>query len=217
LKKDIRAFEIIRDEGIKACWIKFLDWTRIYRRLLVFERDHRKESLTEPDIKVDFETRLLKEDDASFYTLHQPDINASEVITRLRDGHLCFVTMDSGAIIGHTWSAFGKAYCEYLDCYLMLPDNTVYNYDIFISPDYRGNRIAASQYLYKLKYLLKKRYYCSIGLILPENGTSIKHTERLGDKKIGIIGYFKVGGWKKYFYKLKPEFSEKQVIKIEEN
>ena len=173
MKKYIQAFEIIRDEGIKALWIKYLDWAGIYRRLLVFERDHRKETLTEPDIKVNFKTRLLMEDEISLYTRHQPGINEPEIIKRFREGHLCFVTMDAGAIIGHTWSAFGKAYCEYLDCFLSLPPNMVYNYDAFVSPDYRGHRIAAAQYLYKLIYLLKKGYSHPIGFALPENTAAI--------------------------------------------
>lgn len=215
MKKYKQAFEIIRNEGIKAFWIKFLDWAKIYRRLLIIERDYRKEMLIEQDIEVFSETRLLKEDEVDMYMPHQPEVNASEIKNRLKDGHLCFVTICDGAIIGHSWSAFDKAYCEYLNCFISFPSNTVYNYDSFILPDYRGNRIAASQYLFKLKYLIKNGYLCSIGFVLPENTASIKFTQRFGDKSIGIIGYVKAGPWKKYFSKLKPEYANKQGIKIE--
>jgi len=216
MNKYDQAFEIIRNDGIKPLWIKFLDWAKIYRRLLLFERDYRKETLVGPDIKLHFEIRLLKDNEVGMYKLLKPGVNEFEIIKRLEEGHLCFVSIHEGAIIGYTWSAFDQAYCDYLDCSLSLPSNMVYNYDAFISPDYRGHRIAAAQYLYKMKYLLKNGYFRPISFILPENSAAIKHIKRTGGKDIGTIGYVKVGPWKKSFCKLKPEYSDKRLVKIEE-
>jgi len=217
MKKYERVFETIRNEGIKTLCIKILDWAKMYRRLLFFVRDYSKETLIEPDVKLHVETRLLKENEVDMYTLHHPGVNASEIIKRLKEGELCFVSIHDGVFIAHTWSAFNQACCEYLDCFLSFPTDTVYNYDAFVSPDYRGHRIFPAQYLYQMKYLLKNGYFRTISFVLPENSAGIKHLKRTGGKDIGIIGYVKVGHWKKYFCKMKPEYLDKQAISWKRN
>jgi len=206
-----RALEIFRKGEIKTLWFKILGET-LYRRLLLFNKDYHEpiEQIAETNI----ETRVLQRNDIGEYINFRPDTTNLEVIDRLGSGHICFITLHEDKVIGAAWVATQKAYIDYLDCYIELADNEVYFYDGFILPSYRGKNIMFQFTAQRIIYLREKGYSYGVSATLPENRSALSLYKKNRINYIGHIGYFKIGPWKKYFCKLKPEYVDQSGIKI---
>lgn len=117
--------------------------------------------------------------------------------SRFQSGDYCFVAEDRGKVVGYMWFSIRDLYYEEQTGYLLkLDSNTVYPYDGYVSPEYRGQRILEQMYSALQKWMninFRKRIEI---LIACDNTVSIHIHEKLGFKYLKRVLYFRIAKWK---------------------
>jgi len=109
----------------------------------------------------------------------------------------------NGQIIGYIKVGFKEVYINDFEGIIQFPENVAFIYDTFISPPFRGNRLASyfiKELMIYLKNLGFKKIRCHIPLW---NIASIKTYERCGFRKIKRIWFLKLFGIK--IFSFNPE------------
>ena len=198
-----RAVAIWREEGFKSLWFKGLAMT-VYRRAVLVERplDGPLASIT-PNTPV--EIGVLSETDVGAYLGFRPETSAADVRGRLERGHVCFVAWHGGRIVSAAWLATGRVWVDYLARELQLAVDEAYLYESFTARDFRGQNIPVVRGTYETRYFRDAGYRRLVAVIVPENKPALRHAEKAGWNAFGIMGYVKVGPWRRDFCRVKPK------------
>ncbi len=202
-----RLLETAFHSNLKEVWFKILFATKIYRRFLVTLYPLEASSLP-IDSKLDISFGLLESDEMSDYMRFRPDQAPEEIQSRIKRKHMCFVARHDGRLVAAVWACADSAWIEYLDCELLLPPKTMYSYDLFISPEYRGQRLSAILYHWRLQYLQKAGYRTGVSILWPENRQATRHFAKLGLSTKGILGRVQMGPWTHHFLRWEPSESD---------
>jgi GNAT superfamily N-acetyltransferase len=192
---------VLREEGIKSFWFKSLG-EMCYRRYLLLERllddpiPH-----TEPRVPITID--LLKKTEAEEYSMFRAGVQQSEIIDRINSGHVCFLARHRGKIISATWAAVNMTVRSYyLNREIRLGQDEVYTYNSFTAPDFRGLSVSPALKVEMMRYLRSAGYRRMICWVLPENSPSLKALQKVGFHPLGVMGYVRVGPWRKDFYRV---------------
>ncbi len=197
-----RAVEIWREEGLKNLWFKILGET-VYRRAVLVERPL-NEPLAAVTPSLPTVIGLLSEAEVDEYLSFRPETNAADVRSRLETGHLCFVARHEGCIVSAAWIATGRVWIDYLACEIRLATDEAYLYESFTSPGFRGQNIPAVRATHETRYFRDAGYRRLVAVIMPENKPALRHAEKAGWKPSGVMGYVKLGPWRRDFCRVKP-------------
>lgn len=195
-----RAADVLREGGIRGLWFRILGKT-VYRRVILVER-----ALDEPipevtallPVVIDF----LKETEVDEYVGFSPRGNPSETRRRLEAGQLCFVARYKGRLVCANWATTLAARIPYLDCTIQLAPGEVYTYELFTSPDFRGQNIAPAVKAQQLRHFRRAGYSRSVAAIVPENKASLRVDEKVGYRPYGVMGCVRLGPWRRDFCRL---------------
>src|SRR5262245_41465262 len=191
----------VRAEGIKSLWIKSLSLT-VYRRQFLFERPlHEPIPLPTPGLPV--VVSLLQEATVGEYLAFRPEADPAQVCHRLQAGHLCFVARYAQRILCAAWATTAQAWSAHLGCEIPLAAGEVYIYDVLTVPDARGRQLTTVPYLQMLRFLREAGYRRVITIIIPENAAALRLGEKLGYRRLGMIGCVKLGPWRWQFCRLR--------------
>ncbi len=195
-----RALEVAHAEGLRALWFRILAKT-CYRRMIVVERllDGPQEEVT---AAMPVTIALLKMDDVDEYLRFRPSANASDVASRLASGDFCFAGWIDGRIANAMWITIGRCRVEYLDADIDVAPGDVYAYASFTAPEFRNRNLAATRGREIIRYLKERGYFRILGVILPENRPAFRPAEKLGYRRIGVIGRIKVGSFRHDFTRI---------------
>ncbi len=196
-----RAITVLREEGIKSFWFKSLSEVG-YRRYLLLERllddpiPH-----TEPRVPITID--LLKKTEAEEYSMFRAGVQQSEIIDRIDSGHWCFVARHRGRIISVTWATANMTVRSYyLNREIRLGQDEVYTYASYTEPDFRGLSVSPALKAEMMRYFRSAGYRRMICWVLPENNSSLKALQKVGFHPLGMMGYIRVGPWRKDFYRV---------------
>ncbi len=188
-----RLAEIIRGEGLRTLWFRFLGET-VYRRVYLYERPFAKAPHSGSGIPVDI--RLLTSDEIQDYLAVLPGQNATTVISRLAQGHRCLVARHEGSIVSYVWAGTRSAIVNYLKGEILLAPRDLYIYGLYTHPKFRNFNIPA---------VLADAYIdcfqasgCSrvVSVVTPENGAGIRMVEKRGARRFGTISSLRIGPWR---------------------
>ena len=196
-----RAREILRQEGLRSLWFKILGDT-VYRRLLLLERPL-QDPIPEVTARVPVEISLLQKTQIAEYLEFRAEANESEVQSQLDAGHWCFVARYQGRIVSARWATAGRVWIDYLSRELQLAPGEVYFYDGFTRPDFRGQAVSPVTLAEMLRYFRTAGYRRMVGTVLPENQPSLRAVAKTGYRLYGVMGYVKIGPWKRHFHRVK--------------
>jgi len=196
-----RAAEVLREDGARSLWFKILGETG-YRRLMLMERPL-EESITAVRPRLPVVIGLLRETEVDDYIDFHPAANPPEIRRRLEAGHWCFVARYDGRVVHAGWAATQRAWIDYLACEIRLAPDEVYVYDSFTSPDFRGKNISPARHTQALLYFQDAGYRRIVAVILPENKPAFKVFEKVGFRPLGLMGYVKIGPWRRDFCRVK--------------
>jgi RimJ/RimL family protein N-acetyltransferase len=196
-----RANEVLRQEGARSLWFKILGET-VYRRLLLLERPL-QEPIPEVKARIPVEIRLLQKTQIGEYLEFRAEANEAEVRSQLDAGHWCFVARHQGQIVSARWVTASHVWIDYLSYTLPLAAGEVYPYDLFTRPDFRGLAVSPVTSARMLRYFQTAGYRRMVTTILPENQPSLRAVAKTGYRPYGLIGYVKIGPWKRHFYRAK--------------
>jgi len=195
-----RASEVLRQEGVRSLWFKLLGET-VYRRLLLLERPL-QEPIPTVTARVPVEISLLQKSEIAEYREFRAETHVSEVQARLDAGHWCFVARHQGRIVSARWATTDGVWIDYLSCELRLAVGEVYPYDLFTRPDFRGQSVSPVTSAEMLRYFRTAGYRRMVTTVLPENQPSLRAVAKTGYRPYGLIGYVKIGPWKRHFYRV---------------
>jgi RimJ/RimL family protein N-acetyltransferase len=112
--------------------------------------------------------------------------------------HLCFVAQQNGMIIGYAWVAFGEIYVSEIERTMKLQADEAEIYDVFVSREHRGKRVAHEMLRNICDYLREKGMRKACIAALSTNGASRRMIERMGFTKNGTVTFFKLFWMRKY-------------------
>lgn len=73
-----------------------------------------------------------------------PDFSLNNVPDRIRKGHLFYIALLDGKIIGYCWWSFGNVYLPYCNTILKLSEEESFCYNNYVHIDHRGTGILNS-------------------------------------------------------------------------
>lgn len=198
-----RALRMLKEEGFGGVWFRLFAKIGIYRRLILGERpldELPAEMVTSLPLRVE----LLGEDQLDAYLTLRPDQDAAEVRRRLGTGQWCFAVWHDGQIIGASWLAGGRVRIDYLGRELTLGPDEVFIYDGYTSPAFRGSRASPLRTARSIRHASELGYRRLLATVLPENRAALPLWNRVGYRRLGVIGYVKLGPWRLDFLRMRP-------------
>lgn len=196
-----RASEVLRQEGARSLWFKILGET-VYRRLLLLERPL-QEPIPDVTARVSVVIGLLKKIEIAEYVQFRTEADIPGIQSRLDAGQVCFVARHQGALVSTSWAAANRAWIDYLSRELRLAPDEVYAYDSFTEPAFRGRSVDPARTAEKLRYFRAAGYRRMVCAVSPENRASFRSCAKVGYRPYGLIGYVRVGPWKRHFCRVR--------------
>jgi SAM-dependent methyltransferase len=197
LSRLARALEVLRVEGLRSFWFKALGET-VYRRVIVMEC-RLNEALLPVTAGAAVTVGLMANGDAAAYVAFRPDTDPADIRRRFLAGHWCFVAWHEGRIVHACWAAAGRVWIDYLARELVLPPDTVYQYDSFTVPGFRGRNISAFRVSEAARYFRAAGYGRFMAVVSVENHAAFRPLEKAGYRPVGMMGYFRLGRWRRHF------------------
>lgn len=202
-----RAWCVLRTQGLRGAWIKLLDVT-LHRRLLVLECPIDEARACQPargdgPVTHGVLTRAEVDDYLAFRLSEEDELNPAEassqrslrehVERRLGAGCVCFTASIEGEIVADVWVAVGGGDVEYLRCAVRLDPQAVYLHDLYTRPAQRGLGFAPGLIHGMAEHFQAAGCRRLVGLVLPENGASLRSLGRVGFRRVGRAGYWGFG------------------------
>jgi GNAT superfamily N-acetyltransferase len=186
---------VLREEGPRALWFKLLGET-VYRRLRLVQL--RPEEAVRVDSDLALGLRFLEQADADDYARLRPGVAATAVRQRL-EHEQCFGAWHDGRLVSARWVASGSAEIEYLGRVLALAEGEVWISDTFTDPAYRGHDVSPAAGAALARALAAEGVVRQLGGVLPENPLGVRAYEQAGYRRVGTVGYLRIGPWRRDF------------------
>ena len=193
-----RAREILRTEEGHSLWCRILDGT-ISRRTMLIERslnDPVADIPTRPDVVVE----ILKPSDIEAYLQFRAGADPSRVRRRIAEGHWCFAARHDRRLIGVFWATTDPQRLLPVAWTPPLRPGELYLYDLFVTPEARGSKVASTLTSTMLQYFQAAGYRRVVAAILLRERGLMRLYQRLGFDVYGRMTCLKIGPWRRLFY-----------------
>jgi len=189
---------VLQEEGAGELWRRILWETQgiFHRRILLMERSL-DEPISEVASRLPVVFDLLKETEMGEYISFRPDANPSEIRSRWCRGHRCFVGRHAGQIVNAGWVGTSSGTIGELGREIELAPDEVFLYDGFTSPRFRNQKIQQARHAWILRILRDAGFRRAIGHVRLDNITQIRALERVGYHSFAVMGYVKLGPWRR--------------------
>ena len=131
--------------------------------------------------------KLADKEDISRLAKQFKKFQKGEAEKRVKAGNLCFVAYVNGKIAHYRWIAFGPTDIKHVWGKLQIGSNSVYSFDAYTVPEYRGLGLGPFVFKNTLYYLNKKRVSKLYALIDKNNKSSIRAAQKQGYRLVGEI------------------------------
>jgi ribosomal protein S18 acetylase RimI-like enzyme len=190
-----RFGEVAREDGARALWFKV--WGELcYRRLALFELPL-DSPVPQISARVPLRVAPLSKQDLRDYAALSPYSDAAEADPRLAAGHSCFVARSGNELLGSCWVARGQLSSTYLRTRIELGPDEACTYETYVAPAARGKNIGPAMRAEVADELRKRGVRRLLATVSPDNRSAIRLVEKLGYRRIGTIGYFGLGAWRR--------------------
>jgi SAM-dependent methyltransferase/ribosomal protein S18 acetylase RimI-like enzyme len=186
--------------GVRGLWFAALAKLG-YRRLTV--REHSLKHPAPPiATKIAVDISRLEEREIDEYNAFRCPSDRGSALRRLRNGDTCFVARHEGVIICACWGSTNDPWSVYLSSVIRLSSDEACSYDLYTSPEWRGNGIpaAVTSELHRFYRNAGKRRV--VALTVPDNRPAM--TDSIGYRTVGTLGYVGVGRFRHFFNRMHP-------------
>ena len=192
-----RFVEVAGEEGARTLWFRV--WGELcYRRLALFELP--LDAPVRPfQAQVALELAPLGERDAGGYAALRPGADAAEIAPRLAAGHRCFAARRGDELVGTCWVAFGSLWSAYLRGPIQLGPEEACTYETYTAPAARGLGIGPALTAHIAAELRAAGCRRLLSTVDPDRRPAIRVVEKLGCRRVGTLGYFGAGPWRREF------------------
>lgn len=194
-----RALEVLRQEGPRSLWFKFLGET-VYRRMDLIERELDAQAGPPADTR-GLEFGLLAATDVDEFLAFRDYAGRDLVLERLTRGERCFLLRDRGRIVHCCWTATGRSHIDYLGCDIRLANGAVYVYEAYTAPEARGRSASSLRSSLMEQHYAEHGYHRLVAVIWPENRPVYRSMEKAGYRVTGRIGFRGPGRWRRHFFR----------------
>jgi len=189
-----RAWETLRREGLRSFWFKLVDVLG-YRRLFLLHR-----SLNEPPSQstcpLPIRMEWLHPEGFGEYQTMRPATDSKELARRLESHQRCLIARLNQRLVGAVWVVVGRsARITYLECELPLPAATVYLFEAYTDPQFRGHGIAPALSNELLRRCREEGMQRAILAALPENHAALRPLAKSGFEVYSLMGRLRFGPW----------------------
>jgi cytochrome P450/ribosomal protein S18 acetylase RimI-like enzyme len=196
-----RALDVWRFEGPASVARRALGET-VHRRLLVVEQPFAEfVAHARPQITVEIER--MGPDGVGEYSSLRPDTRSAAIERRLASDEHCFLARRQGRLVGACWVATGKVFIEYLGREVNLARGALYVYDLYVIPELRGKGVDRALYVAMSDFFAGGPWTAIVATTNVEN-RSERLFERLGMRRSGLLGYYRLGPFRRHFTRLEP-------------
>ncbi len=133
----------------------------------------------------------------------------TEVIAkRFQDGNICIAASNEGQFTGYIWIAHGRYDEDEVRCRYQLvePDKCVWDFDVYVDPDYRLGRCLARLWDYTNTHLSQTGKQWSFSRIAASNIESIRSHRRLGIQPLFAASFLCIGDFQLMLSTHRPFF-----------
>jgi ribosomal protein S18 acetylase RimI-like enzyme len=193
-----RAWQTLRQEGLRSFWFKLIDVLG-YRRLFLLSRSLAKPiQAVEP--KIPLTINWLTASELDDYVAFRPKTSVKQLVSRFERNERCLAARQTdGKIVGAMWAATGRAWIEYLERMWSMEPGEVYLFDAYTDPAMRGHAVAPALSAELIKRYRDEGAQYAIRGTLPENKAALKAHAKAGFQIVGRIGRVSVGPWRRDF------------------
>jgi len=117
----------------------------------------------------------------------------TNIKSRFTQDVLCLAAIKNEQLAACAWFGFGEFDEDEVRCTYVLPGDAVWDFDIFVFPEYRFSRVFLKMWEEANKVLNDKGYTCSLSRISAYNKHSIRSHEKLGATTVGSAVFLRIG------------------------
>ena len=183
---------------VRDIWFSGLAFLRLYRRLILLERPV-DPAVGPPPATASMRVAVVGDEAIEAYLAFRPDQSEEEIRRRLAEGHLCFAVWHVERIVHAAWVAVGRAPIEYLSRELDLDPDEVFVFDAFTTPGFRGHGASPLRALAVGRHFATRGFRRVLTAVHPENRTGFRPVEKVGSRRVGVLGYVGIGPWRRHF------------------
>jgi RimJ/RimL family protein N-acetyltransferase len=148
--------------------------------------------------RVDVTIDSLDDTHMAEYLQLQPKEQESLIHNRFSHGHTCFAARYEDRLIAVAWATPHRINMSpYVSLVMPLPDNSIYFYESFTEPDFRGLSIQVALCAHMMRYFGAKDFQRAVTGVVPENEPSRRVYERCGFQPYGMIRFVMVGPYRR--------------------
>lgn len=194
-----RTREVLKDDGLKALWVKALGET-VYRRAYLYALNLD----TDPPKTARLSASLLHEENCDALATLHPSLMRALVIERLRKNHLCFGVWEETRLVHAVWVGAGDVTLDYLGRAVSLETGDAYVYEGYSSPEYRRRGASHAAMAAVAAHLRGLGYRRILGIANPENRLGLTALPRWGYRRVGTLRCTRLGRRRWQFGRIPP-------------
>ena len=200
-----RSLDVLRDGGAAAFGLHAIQAAGLYRKLLVVGGWN---AMMPERAQIDLRCGELDRSRIAEYLQLRRDSSQEIIEQRFDRKEACLVAYHQDEIVGACWCATYSAWIDYLEAELHLAEDTVYAYDSWVRPDFRGKRVADGMRRFRMHWIDQSGFKRAFGLIWPQNKNSMQRSRRMSRNEVGEIVRHKVGPWSRLSTRLHGEHAD---------
>lgn len=148
--------------------------------------------------RVDVTIDCLDDTHMAEYLQLQPKAQESLIHDRFSHGHTCFAARYEDRLIAAAWATPHRIHMSpYVPLVIPLPDKSIYFYESFTEPGFRGLSIQTALCAHMMRYYGAKGFQRAVTGVVPENGPSRRMNEKCGFQPYKMIRVVMAGPYRR--------------------
>jgi len=190
--------KFLKDQ-LEQVWFKILAAT-VYRRVLLLERTlDGGIPMISPRVAVTID--CLDDTHMTEYLQLQPQGQELLIHNRFSHGHTCFGARYEGRLIAVAWATPHRIHMSpYVPLIMPLPDKSIYFYESFTEPGFRGLSIQVALCAHKMRYFGAKGFQRAVTGVVPENEPSRRVYAQCGFQPYEMIRFVMAGPYRRLLH-----------------
>lgn len=122
----------------------------------------------------------------------KPMFDLPEARERLnKNDYFTVASKENGEIVGWTWGAVRRIFFRDFNCHLIIRNNDVFSYNMYVEKKYRGKRINNLMQYQQFFHLKNKGFRRTWALVHKWNQASVNSLKKMGWKVVGEYNFIK--------------------------